>query len=117
MRGEVESLKRQVRDLARLARAPRPPSPPGVGDLLVTAGLAAVAVKTWDHREELVGALDDLLTETEAVPPALTDGHEAPAEDPAAGPAPADSPADLWSMPAGLMRYAYVDFGADDDLG
>ena len=79
MNAEIESLKREVRNLARLASSSRQPAPPGVGDVLVTAGLAAVAVKTWDHREELVEVLDGLLTESDDEASAVTDGDE-PAE-------------------------------------
>ena len=117
MNAEIESLKREVRDLARLARSSRPPAPLGVGDVLVTAGLAAVAVKTWDHREEFVEALDRLLTESDDEASALADGDEPPSGG-TGNPAPrTGSQPDIWSVPEHLMRYAYVDFGSGDDLG
>ena len=117
MKAEIESLKREVRDLARLARGPRPPSPPRAGDVLVTAGLAAVGLKAWDHREELVGVLDEFLTDPEAEPLALGHGNGPPAEHSATGPAPTESQTHLWPPPGDLMRYTYVDIGSDDDLG
>ena len=117
MNAEIESLKREVRDLARLARSSRQPAPPGVGDLLVTAGLAAVAVKTWDHREEFVEALDGLLTESEDEASARADGDEPPSGRTSTQAPRTGSHADTWSVPEHLMQYTYVDFSSGDDLG